>query len=83
MVRESVKKEILRLVARHDGEWSWYQVDRFLSAKGHVTGPFFAEIDWLVKEGMMDVRPNSKLGDHERYWLTDKGRETIAAWGNA
>ena len=83
MDRESVKKQILRLVARHDGEWYWYQVDRFLSTKGTGPGPFFAEIDELVKEGLIDVRPHPKLDHHERYWITDKGRQIAAAMDDA
>ena len=79
MVRDSAKREILRLVAQHDGEWSWYQVERLLSAKGKETGPFFAEVDVLVKDGMMEVRPNPKMDHHGRYWITEKGRQTLAA----
>jgi hypothetical protein len=81
MARESIKREILRLVARRDGECGWYHGEHFLSSK--ETGPFFAEIDALVKEGMMDVRPNPKLDHHERYWITEKGRRTVAAWDDA
>lgn len=28
MAREDVKRDILRLIACHNGEWFWYQIDR-------------------------------------------------------
>jgi hypothetical protein len=79
MAREQVKKEILRLVARHDGEWYWYQVDRALSGIGpECVGPFKAEIDELTADGLIEIRPNCALGDRGRYWLTDAGRREVA-----
>ncbi len=79
MAREEVKQEILRLVAHHDGEWYWYQVDLALSgARLECVGPFKAEIDELTAEGLIEIRPNFALGDRGRYWLTDAGRRAVA-----
>jgi hypothetical protein len=79
MVRAEVKKEILRLVARHDGEWYWYQVDLALSGtRPDCVGPFKAEIDELIAEGLIEIHPNFALGDRGRYWLTDAGRRAVA-----
>ena len=52
MAREDIKLNILRLIARHDGEWSWYQIDRALSCTrpGYV-GPFRTEIQELQLRG--------------------------------
>lgn len=78
MGREDVKRVILQLVARHDGEWYWYQIDRTLSgSRPGCVGPFMVEIREMVAEGLIEIRPNPALGDHGRYWLTDAGREAV------
>lgn len=77
MAREDLKFEILRLIAGHDGEWYWSQVDRALSGThlGRV-GPFRAEIEELAAEGLIEIeiRPHRAPGDQARYWVTDAGR---------
>ncbi len=79
MAREDVKRDILRLVSRHDGEWSWYQVDRSLSGtRPGCVGPFMDEIRELAAEGLIEVRPNLALGEHSRYWLTEVGRRAVS-----
>ena len=84
MVREMAKRDVLRLVARHDGQWYWYQIDRALSGRRpDCIGPFGAEIDELAAEGLIEVRRNPELDEHPRYWLTDKGRSALAEWGTA
>ncbi len=79
MTRDDLKLDILRLVARRDGEWYWYQLDRALSGTnpGYV-GPFLTEIRELVAEGMIELRPNFEFRDQLRYWLTDAGREAAS-----
>ncbi len=80
MAREDVKRDILRLVARHDGEWFWYQVDRALSGtRPGCVGPFMAEISELEAEGLIAIRPNVALGEQGRYWLTETGRAAASA----
>jgi hypothetical protein len=75
MAREDVKRDILRLVALHDGEWYWYQVDLNLSGtRPGCFGPFMAEIDELAAEGLIDIRPNHAMDERDRYWLTEAGR---------
>lgn len=79
MGREDVKRSILDLVARHDGEWYWYQIDRALSgSRPGCVGPFMAEIRELAEEGLIEIRPNLALGDQVRYWLTDAGRAAVS-----
>jgi hypothetical protein len=79
MAREDVKLDILRLVARHDGEWFWYQVDRTLSGtRPGCVGPFVAEIGELESAGLIEIRPNATLGDQGRYWLTEAVRAAVA-----
>ena len=79
MACEDVKLDILRLVARHDGEWFWYHVDRALSGtRPGCVGPFMAEISELASAGLIEIRPNFALGDQGRYWLTEAGRAVVA-----
>ncbi len=79
MAREDVKLDILRLVARHDGEWFWYHIDRALSgARIGCVGPFTAEIGDLESAGLIETRPNFALGDQGRYWRTEAGRAAVA-----
>ena len=75
MAKTAAKREVLRAIAGHDGEWYWYQVDRAVS--GHspdCTGPFFAEIDELAADGLIEIRPCPDLACGVRYWLTEVGR---------
>ncbi len=79
MTREDVKRDILRLVSSHDGEYYWYQVDRSLSGtRPGCVGPFINEIRELEAEGLIEFRPNPALGEHRRYWLTALGRRAVS-----
>ena len=79
MARAAVKREVLRAIAQHDGEWYWYQVDRAVSGSGpDCIGPFFAEIDELAAEELIEVRPCPELPGGVRYWLTEAGRVAAA-----
>ena len=79
MAREAVKRDVLLAIARNDGEWNWYQLDRELSGRGSdCIGPFSAEIDELSAEGLIEVRPAPDLPGGLRYWLTDAGRAQAA-----
>jgi DNA-binding HxlR family transcriptional regulator len=80
MTREDVKRDILRLVARYDGQWYWYEIDRALSGiRPACVGPFKEEIRALAEEGLIEIRPNPAIDQHERYWLTEQGRRVVAA----
>ena len=80
MARAAAKREVLRVIARHDGEWYWYQVDRALSGRSpDCIGPFVAEINELAAEGLIEVRPAPDLAGGVRYWLTEAGRVAVAA----
>lgn len=70
------KMAVLRLIAEHDGEWYWYQIDRSLSA-AELPGPFMIEIDELVGDGLVEVRDNAALGPPLRYWLTETGMRAV------
>jgi hypothetical protein len=84
MARKDVKRDILRLVARHDGEWFWYQIDRALSGnRPECVGPFMAEINELAAAGLIEIRPNLAPGEQGRYWLTDTGRSAMVGMADA
>ena len=75
MARAAAKREVLRAIARHDGEWYWYQLDRAISGRSpDCIGPFAAEIDELAAEGLIEVRSTPDLPGGVQYWLTDAGR---------
>ncbi len=78
MGRAAAKREVLRVIARHDGEWYWYQVDRAISGRSpDCIGPFVAEIDELAAEGLIEVRPAPDSAGGVRYWLTEAGRVAV------
>lgn len=84
MARVAAKREVLRAIAGHDGEWYWYQVDRAVSDRGpDCIGPFFEEIRELAAEGLIEIRSCAELPGGERYWLTEAGRAAIADQGRA
>jgi hypothetical protein len=61
-------------VARHDGEWYWYPIDRALSGSHpECLGPFIAQIRELGAEGLIESRPDPALGEQGRYWFTEAG----------
>jgi hypothetical protein len=78
MTRAAAKREVLRAIARHDGEWYWYQVDRAISGRSpDCIGPFAAEIDELAAEGLIEIRATPELPGGVRYWITEAGRVAI------
>ena len=79
MIRAAAKREVLRAIAGHDGEWYWYQVDRAISGRSpDCIGPFAAEIDALAAEGLIEIRLTPDLPGGVRYWLTEAGRVATA-----
>jgi DNA-binding PadR family transcriptional regulator len=78
VIRPEAKIQILELVARHNGEWYWYQIDRALSGSTPgVVGPFMEEINALTNEGLIEIRVNPLIDKIERYWITEAGRAAL------
>ncbi len=76
-MKANIKNYILQLVAQHDGKLSWYQIDRALSHLDlGIIGPFHDELKELATEGLLEMKP-SDLPGHVRYWITEKGQETV------
>lgn len=79
---EELRQGILRLVADHDGEWYWYQLDRALAGiYPEVSTALLPAVRELTAAGLIDIRPNLAFGNIPRYWLTDAGREAAAKQG--
>jgi DNA-binding HxlR family transcriptional regulator len=70
--------ELLKLIANHDGGWSWYQLDRALSARGLMLKmPLTAVLQQVEDEGLI----RSAAGHNPSqpvYSITDMGRARIA-----
>jgi hypothetical protein len=75
-VLSKVELLILQLVADHNGEWYWYHLDRALSYRQGLAGPYRTEIKALACAGLIDVRAHNGLGS-VRYWITDAGRSQL------
>jgi diguanylate cyclase (GGDEF)-like protein len=73
MTRDELKGLVLQAITLHNGQWSYYQLDRALSSNKYpdCIGPFFGELDQLVEEGQIELRPNPSLGELTRYWVID------------
>lgn len=74
---DSMREKILRLVRDHDGQLSWYQLDRALAFGEnlphlHRLGEL---LDQLTAEGMLRSEGD---GPRPRYWITDAGRKMVA-----
>ncbi len=70
----SVKAIFLELIAKNDGNWTWYQLERGLNAKG-IGGQVktIDEIKALVQDGLI-VEKHSDQFPNPLYSITDKGR---------
>lgn len=76
-MREDIKNEILKLIAKYEGRWYWYQIDRYLSIRHpDKPGPYNNEIDALKLEGLIEERENEEF-TIPRYWLTNLGKEQL------
>jgi hypothetical protein len=62
MGRAVARREILKTIAAHDGEYYWYQLDRAISGRHpDCIGPFRAEILELAAEGLIEIRDQPEL----------------------
>jgi hypothetical protein len=79
MARSIAKRQVLRAIAEHDGEWYWYQLDHALSGCApDCIGPFFTEIEELALVGLIEIRSEPDLPGGVRYWITQAGRDSLA-----
>ena len=69
--------ELLKLVAEHDGDWSWYQLDRALSARGMIpTMPLTTVLRDAEEKGLIRLAAGS-TPSQPVYSITNIGRARI------
>lgn len=67
----------LRAIDSHSGEWTWYQLDRFLSGKNvRLVDDLPAVISGLEKSGHISFERRENL---DYYLITEKGRQALAS----
>ena len=74
---------ILHAVAKHNGEWYWWQMDRALSSEGKVEWlPYLVPtILELKSEGLIEYIKREDVPNIEYYALTTAGRNAVGALG--
>lgn len=64
---------VLELIAAHDGQWGWYQLDRALAMRGIVGFHVPNVIEELAKEGLIEYDGPKGLAS-TRYRITESGK---------
>ena len=75
----TVEGLLLDLIAAHDGQWSWYQLDRALSVRRLDVSNLLQRLNRLERDGLIAVLSRGK--GQPRYALTDKGRARLRESG--
>ncbi len=72
-----MNQEILELIARHDGSWTWYQLERALGERAEVkAGQLPAALNELERNGLIVASHDSRF-PQPVYRLTEKGLSLI------
>jgi DNA-binding PadR family transcriptional regulator len=81
----ALQREILELIHAHDGQWSWYQIDRALShwspqkeEHRQMAGSLMDVLRELEEHGLV----TTKAGHHTSqpvYVMTTKGQQALEA----
>ena len=72
-----MEKEILRLISSHNGELSWYQLDRALSYQKKYVDVIHRLVDILKDLEHQGLVRSEGEGPQPRYWITDVGRKLV------
>lgn len=62
---------VLQLIAKQNGEHTWYTLDRALAGKFDVSRLLIPALKQLAQDGLVDPRGPAHM---PIYWLTDKGK---------
>ena len=73
-----MEKEILRLINSHNGELSWYQLDRALSYQHKYVDDTPRLVDIVKDLEHKGLLRSEGEGPQPRYWITDAGKKLIA-----
>ncbi len=71
-------KRIVELVAEHDGEWGWYQLDRGLTMSGIVGVHVPSAVMSLRDAGLLNISGDAQSAS-SRYTLTAAGKRLLEA----
>ena len=72
-----IRNSVLKLIAANDGKWSWYQIERALSARNiNSEGRLMSLILSLVSDELVVELSSSEL-PQPKYAITDKGRVVL------
>jgi DNA-binding HxlR family transcriptional regulator len=69
------RHKILSLIAKHDGQWGWYNLEIRLSMAALNDFKLMSHIKSLEEEGL--IRVEQAPEKHPRYWITDAGKAAI------
>lgn len=70
---------LLTKIAEHDGQWSWYQLDRAVISKNPTMNmSLMPTLQSLESEGLILPIIDSKFPGQPRYLITDKGAREIS-----
>jgi hypothetical protein len=69
-----IEQQLLRAIEKHDGEWTWYQLDRVLDPSKNMT--LMPSLNGLIAAGHIEEIP----GHHPSmpfYKITESGRSAL------
>jgi DNA-binding HxlR family transcriptional regulator len=77
---DAFKLDIVRSIAKHDGEWYWYQLEHAIVALDpeNLSGKLMGAIRELEAAGLLEISTNPTMGEIGRYWITEAGRQAIS-----
>jgi hypothetical protein len=74
-----IREAVLQLIAAHDGKWSWYQIERGLSARSiNSEGRLMSIINDLISDNLIVAVPSS-IASQSMYELTDAGKMALSS----
>lgn len=77
MTPKEYKINLLQSIANHDGQWSWYQLDRMLSANGMISPePLPRLLREIEQQGLIRSEPGHVPGQPV-YYITQTGRHYL------
>lgn len=73
---EFTKFTVLSLIAEHNGQWGWYQLDRALAARGTVGVHWPTVMDKLQRDGLASAVGDAQLAA-THYFITESGQSFL------
>lgn len=70
----TAERLVLRVIARNDGQWGWYQVARLLGDRGYPNENPVEILRSLCNQGLL-VADGDSAKSSTRYSVTPRGRQ--------